>query len=74
MKYYVKFTLKDTNTKEQKVMESEKYEKIEQAIEIMENYLKRQTLKSLDIKLLGNNRARVEKFGGNILVEIIEEN
>ena len=73
MKYYVRFTLKDTNTQEQKIMESEKYENLEQVINIMEDYLKKQTPKSLDIKLLGNNRARVEKFGGYILVEIVEE-
>lgn len=73
MKYFARFTIKDTTSGETRECESNRYEDIKEAQNVMNNYLKKQT-NYLNIKMLGNNSAKVEKFGGYILIEILKEN
>ncbi len=70
--YYVKFTIKDFTTKEEKVKISDKYETSEMPLKIIENYIAKQK-NYIDIKKLNANKFIVEKNGGGIIIEIVEE-
>lgn len=70
--YYVKFTIKDFTTKEERVKISDKYETNEMPLKIVENYIAKQK-NYIDIKKLNANKFIVEKNGGGIIIEIVEE-
>lgn len=70
--YYTKFTITDTNTKEQRIKESPLFDTIEKAKEIMENYIMK-TKNYIDIEMVENNKVLVVKNGGEILIEILEK-
>ena len=70
--YYVKFTIKDFTTKEERVKISDKYETNEMPLKIIENYIAKQK-NYIDIKKLNANKFIVEKNGGGIVIEIVEE-
>ena len=66
--YFVKFTIKNYFTKEEKIKKTKSIKKHE-AEEILDNYIKN-VKNYFDIKFLGNNKIIVKKNGGEIKVEI----
>lgn len=69
--FYVRFTIKDYTTKEKRIKTSEKYNNIDMALEVVDRYLSRQK-NYINIESLGNNKTLVQKFGGEILVEVLQ--
>lgn len=71
-KYFIRFMIVDTTTGETRTKESEKYGDINEALNIMESYIHKQK-NYIDIKRLGNNKVKIEKFGGYIECELVTE-
>lgn len=66
--FYVK-VLKDNKTLLHK---SEKVDTIDKARDIMENFIMRAN-NYTDIKMLGNERVKIEKYNYDLFLEIVEE-
>lgn len=69
--YYVKFTIKDLNTKERKTKESPLLENYDIASKIVADYLEN-TKNVINIKSLGCGNYKVLKNGGEIKIEILK--
>lgn len=70
--FYVKFTIKDYTTKEKREKESNKYDNINEPLNIISNYIAKQK-NYIDIKHLGDNKTIVQKNGGEIVIELLED-
>ena len=65
--YYVKATFN-----KKVIHKSNKVNTIEEANDILENYIMRAN-NYIDIKMLGNGRVKIVKYNGDLMLEIIEE-